>query len=111
VNDSERDVALHSAALVVLEMVPSFLYPLSLTISLSQRSEAQRSAAVVEIGLNSCPKLIVAPVDGFSKFFYCYTEQKICNCRSHYTSKMSLNYLVKYYFSKIASTESTAMAD
>ena len=54
-NDSERDVALHSAALVVVEMVPSFLYPLSRTIadylSLSQRSEAQRSAAVVEIGL------------------------------------------------------------
>ena len=52
-NDSERDVALHSAALVVVEMVPLFLYPLSLTIadylSLSQRSEAQRSAAVVEM--------------------------------------------------------------
>ena len=32
-NDSERDVALHSAALVVVEMVPSFLYPLSLTIA------------------------------------------------------------------------------
>jgi len=49
VNDSERDVTLHSAALVVVEMVPSFLYPLSLTIgdylSLSQRSEAKRSAA------------------------------------------------------------------
>ena len=54
-NDSESDVALHTAALVVVEMVPSFLHPLSLTIadylSLSQRSEAQRSAAVVEIGL------------------------------------------------------------
>jgi len=40
VNDSERDVALHSAALVVVEMVPSFLYPLSLTISY-YRSAAQ----------------------------------------------------------------------
>jgi len=60
VNDSERDVSLHSAALVVAEMVPSFLYPLSLTIAdyrglsltiAAKRSAVQRSAAVVEIGL------------------------------------------------------------
>ena len=43
-----------------MEMVPSFLYPLSLTIAdygglsltiAAKRSAAQRSAAVVEIGL------------------------------------------------------------
>jgi len=61
VNDSERDVALHSAALVVVEnMVPSFLYPLSLTIAdyrgLSLTIAAKRSAAVVEIGLYSAVK-------------------------------------------------------
>jgi len=46
--------------LIVAEMVPSFLYPLSLTIAdyrglsltiAAKRSAAQRSAAVVEIGL------------------------------------------------------------